>query len=1299
MRSLTALRALPVASFGLLLASLAGAADHANVDRSFDTVVPATAAPVGTGGLGSRVISIDDRTGAPAFLWGMLDRPGTDPEAPIEDAARAHLRAQARLYGLSDAALNSARVARVHDTGRGGIVVVFRQEVAGAPLLGHEAKVLMRRDRALVAIGGNLRGDVASADSAIRSLAPEEALARSLSDRYARAIDRSSFTPNPERERAGWSRFDLAVPGALTFDGPARVRPVVFPVDGTLVPAYQVEFFSRVKKAPWDAFAYVIDGRDGRLLQRRDLTSHAEFVYRVWADSAGDKRPLDGPVEDFTPHPTGEPDGSFPGFVASSLVSMEGFNQFGDPWLADGATETRGNNVDAYTDHDDSNTVSGDTHGLVTAPGEFDHTYDPLQAPTASSEQEMAAVTQLFYTTNWLHDYWYDSGFDEEAGNAQVDNYGRGGEDNDALRCEAQDALDDGAANNANMATPGDGASPRMQMFVWSGAPGPRSLTIDVLAQTLETNIANFGPDSFDLTAEVVLADDGAPVTTNACEAVTNDVVGKIALVDRGDCTFQVKVENAEAAGAVGVLLANNQAGSPPFMPGGNGPTIPVMSISQADGTALKSALANGPVNATLYREATVDADGTIDNMVIAHEWGHYLHHRLVDCGLNQCGGQSEGWGDFLALTLVVREGDDLSGSYADSLYATLSRENGAYFGIRRAPYSTDFAINPLTFQHIQVSADLPNTAPLSQGAPNNAEVHNAGEVWASMMFEGYAAMLGQSQGPTPPYSFDEARRRMSDYIVAGMLLAPVEPTFTEQRDALIAAAYAADPADAQLIAEGFAKRGAGSCAISPPRGSFDNEGVVESFDVAPAVTIVEVTLGDGDGSCDDDGVLDRGELGRVDVSLANMGYLPATATAVTISSATPGVSFPNGNAVDIPLLEGFGQVGVSFDVEVAAIADPGLIDLEVTAVNAASCTPMVIATERPFVNFDTVPESSTTDDFESSVNLWDLDGEASELIWSRQTEASGNNLWHGVDYSSISDTSFESPELVVATAEPLVLSFRHRFKFEASESTPGDPNSFVYCDGGVIEIRAVGGSSWEDVSEYVDPDYVGTLGNLADNPLSDRDAYAGESEDYPEMASLSLDFGDAFAGETVKFRFRIGTDQAASDIGWEIDDVAFSGIVGTPFPSIVPDAQTCSEDVPPVAIAGDPQSADEGDTVTLDGSASGDLDGDELTFKWTQLDGPAVDVEDSDTVAPTFVAPPVAETSIVRMQLEVTSNGLSDTDVVEITIVSGSSFEPSGGCDCSVPEEAPSPKLGWAGLVLGLAAIRRRIARPSRLS
>ncbi len=70
-------------------------------------------------------------------------------------------------------------------------------------------------------------------------------------------------------------------------------------------------------------------------------------------------------------------------------------------------------------------------------------------------------------------------------------------------------------------------------------------------------------------------------------------VNGRIALVDRGTCTLASKAKNVQNAGAVGVIIANNSVGSAPNL-GGADPTvtIPAISVSQADGTTLKTALA-----------------------------------------------------------------------------------------------------------------------------------------------------------------------------------------------------------------------------------------------------------------------------------------------------------------------------------------------------------------------------------------------------------------------------------------------------------------------------------------------------------------------------------------------------------------------------------------------------------------------------------------------------------------------------------------------------------------------------------
>jgi uncharacterized repeat protein (TIGR01451 family) len=104
----------------------------------------------------------------------------------------------------------------------------------------------------------------------------------------------------------------------------------------------------------------------------------------------------------------------------------------------------------------------------------------------------------------------------------------------------------------------------------------------------------------------VVVALDAAnasgPSTTDGCTALTNAaaVAGNIALIDRGTCGFIVKVKNAQNAGAVGVIIADNAPGSPPAGLGGTDPTItiPAVRVTLADGNTLKANIAT--LNATL---------------------------------------------------------------------------------------------------------------------------------------------------------------------------------------------------------------------------------------------------------------------------------------------------------------------------------------------------------------------------------------------------------------------------------------------------------------------------------------------------------------------------------------------------------------------------------------------------------------------------------------------------------------------------------------------------------------------------
>ncbi|MFS8065077.1 MAG: M36 family metallopeptidase, partial [Byssovorax sp.] len=806
----------------------------------------------------------------------------------------------------------------------------------------------------------------------------------------------------------------------------------------------------------------------------------------------------------------------------------------------------------------------------------------------------------------------------------------------------AQNGAVAGSRNNANMSTPADGTSPRMQMFVWNGI-NTRSLVNLGTGLSLDTNTASFGSINFSLTGELVLADDGTAPTSNGCEPFVNDVAGKIALVDRGVCAFAIKAKNAQNAGAVGVIVANNAPGVAAPGLGGADPTvtIPVLSTTLEQGALFKTALLAGPVNVKMDRVSGVERDGTIDNTIVAHEWGHYIHHRLVNCGLNQCRGQSEGWGDFTALQMVVRPGDDLDGLFALSQYSTATfGPNYGYFGIRRAPYTTDMTRNGFTFGQIVDGVPVP-THPLANGGATNAEVHNSGEVWASMMFESYVAMLKATQVAGATRTFEQARRAMSDYVVAGMKLTPVEPDFGEQRDAILAAVYASDPADMMLFANGFAKRGLGTCAVSPPKDTVTNAGAVESFTVQGNFEILSLDVDDSVSSCDDDGILDAEETGKVTIKVMNTGVTMLAGTTVNIASTMAGVVFPNGTMITLPTLEPFAVGTATIDISLdASVQGSKLLDLSADVNNVAGCMATLNRSSQFGVNYDNLTNAANIDTVESDLTAWKIVGVSSDEVWSRSKDDSGNHAWHGVDYSSLSDTSLESPTLDVSATAPLVLSFSHRYSFEVDPTTN--------WDAGVIEV-SVNGGSWVDLSTYADPGYNGVVNNTASNPLMNRQAFVGENAAYPASEPLSVNLGTQLAGKKIKIRFRIGTDLGAGDFGWEIDNIVVQGITNTPFTAIGDDTTNC--DHAPTANAGPDQMVSPSVGVILDGSASSDVDADPLTFDWKQTAGPLVPIINSKGQKPTFLAPPVLAATTLTFELDVSDGKQHDQDSVDVLV------------------------------------------------
>jgi hypothetical protein len=117
---------------------------------------------------------------------------------------------------------------------------------------------------------------------------------------------------------------------------------------------------------------------------------------------------------------------------------------------------------------------------------------------------------------------------------------------------------------------------------------------------TYAVGTASFGPVLFNpgVTAEIMPVTNGGAAgdACNPLSAVDRVAVnGHFALINRGVCGFVIKVKNAQDAGAVGVIIGDNVAGSPPPGLGGTDPaiTIPAVRITLADANTLRTALSH----------------------------------------------------------------------------------------------------------------------------------------------------------------------------------------------------------------------------------------------------------------------------------------------------------------------------------------------------------------------------------------------------------------------------------------------------------------------------------------------------------------------------------------------------------------------------------------------------------------------------------------------------------------------------------------------------------------------------------
>ncbi|MFK8101342.1 MAG: T9SS-dependent M36 family metallopeptidase [Saprospiraceae bacterium] len=748
-----------------------------------------------------------------------------------------HLRTQKAQYELTDADLADLIVTDNYASRGSGINhIFFQQRYQGIKLIPATANANISKTGKLINMNIRLVDHVAQkiTNDAV-SLTAEDAV---------RVLTAKVELPFPSLEilerKSGPEKFVRFQKGNFALE-PVRAQLVYQSTpEEELRLCWEVSFYEQVGTHHW---IMRIDAQTGAIWHAEDAVIHCDFGTPAHAEdklvctTANHKHNHASATTTTTTEANALVAGSYrvfalpvesPNHGDRSLVA-DPANLTASPlgWHDTGVTSytiTRGNNVHAYQDSEDNNASIGDEpDGGATL--NFDYPYAQNTFPSTYRD---ASVTNLFYWTNLMHDIWYVYGFDEESGNFQESNPNGLGTEGDYIRAEAQDGS---GTNNANFSSQGDGSSARIQMYLWEDG----SNASELLTVNSPSNIAggygavegSFGAPLSPTTpieGELVLAEAISGLAAQACDTLGNamEMNQKIAILDRGGCSFVVKVKNAQDAGAIAAIICNNDGGGI-FSPGGNDNdiVIPCVMVSQADCNLIKTELGTGvTVSLQSGGENASDLDGDFDNGIVCHEYGHGISGRMTGgpnspgC-LNNAEQMGEGWSDWFGMILTIEPGDVGSKIRGMGTFAAAQSITGN--GIRPAPYSTSFDINNYTYGN--------------SNDGNISQPHGVGFIWATAIWDLTWALIDQDGYDADLYTGTGGNNIAMTLVMEGIKMQPCNPGMIDGRDAILLADQEIyNGANQCLIWEVFARRGFGASASQGS--AFNRFDQVEAFDL-----------------------------------------------------------------------------------------------------------------------------------------------------------------------------------------------------------------------------------------------------------------------------------------------------------------------------------------------------------------------------------------------------------------------------------------------------------------------------------
>lgn len=402
--------------------------------------------------------------------------------------ARQFLSENADTYAIPLGAAESARVTSYHTSNVSGLTYVyFRQSIDGIDVYGGDITVAVRPNGSIFYVSGGFKPAAEASrgsSSSLDAVGAAEAASRHMGyipDESFEELERVYYPYEKvvvstagiaEEPVEAWLMFEEVVENEefrlawdVTFNEPGthsvwsiRVDAVtgeILAQDDYVLECHfgpYEESESRDNHAGhahtfYEAPTTVNLMRERPIVDAETTLRGAGGTYRVYAD------PVESPIH-------GEQ--TLVSNPADPAASPYGWHTT-HPVTGTSYTITRGNNTFAYVDANAVNQPSGANN---TPDGGEDLIFDfPVDLTQHPSTYRLAAVTNLFYIVNRVHDILYHHGFDEAAGNYQEINYTGAAGAGDAIRAEAQDG---GGMNNANFLPTVDGTPGRIQMFLWS---------------------------------------------------------------------------------------------------------------------------------------------------------------------------------------------------------------------------------------------------------------------------------------------------------------------------------------------------------------------------------------------------------------------------------------------------------------------------------------------------------------------------------------------------------------------------------------------------------------------------------------------------------------------------------------------------------------------------------------------------------------------------------------------------------------------------------------------------------------